>query len=215
MGMEISRLAALGLAVLVTAAAGCGSTTHPGNTKTGGGTQTGAGGAQTNAGGTQTNAAGFAWLSAAVPPSGWQSARIPSGAAFSYPPGWTRVHGDAGTASVALLNSNNQFLGYLNLTPRQGDETLGNWAHFRVAHNADEGDRAVTTQAATTNRGFRGGHISCVQDSYVTGTGARYVELACLLAGQKGNVVMVGAAPPQSWPNVAPLIKQAISSTTA
>jgi hypothetical protein len=191
----MSKLAALSLAVLLVAAAGCGSTKQAGNS--------------------QTAAAGFAWLHAAPPPSGWQTVRIPSGAAFSYPPGWTRIRGDPGTASVALLKSNRQLVGYLNLTPREGDETLANWAHFRVEHDADEGDRAVTTQAATTNRGFDRGHISCVQDMYVTGTGARYVELACLVAGQIGNVVVVGAAPPQAWPNVAPLIKQAISSTTA
>jgi hypothetical protein len=201
MGTAISRLAACSLAVLFAAAAGCGTTKPAGNSQT-----------ATAAKGQP--APTFAWLHAAPPPSGWQTARITMGAAFSYPPAWTRIHGDAGTASVALLNSDHQFVGYLNLTPRQGDETLANWTHFRVAHNADEGDRAVTTQAATTNRGFRGGHISCVQDSYVTATGARYVELACLIAGQSGKVVVVGASPPQSWPKVAPLIQQAISSTT-
>jgi hypothetical protein len=155
---------------------------------------------------------GFARLSPAPPPAGWPTARIPSGAAVAFPPGWTRVHGDPGTATVALLGPERRIVGYLNLTPRQGAETLANYARFRVDHNGDEGDSAIRTLASVTNRRFGSGHISCVQDSYATKSGARYVELACLVAGRT-TVAVVGAAPPGSWPHIASLIQRAISTT--
>ena len=195
MGTATSRLAAVGIALLFVAAAGCGSTKQAGHS--------------------QSGAAGFAWLHPSPPPAGWQTVRIPSGAAVAYPPGWARIHGDPGTASVALLSSSHQYLGYLNITPRQGSETLDNWARFRVEHNADEGDRSVKTLAATTMRRFGGGQISCVNDAYVTATGVRYVELACLVGGSRGNVVVVGTGAPEAWARVSPLLQQAINSTTA
>ncbi len=194
MGTATSRLAALAIAVISAAvAAGCGS---------GGHTQP-----------SPSAQAGFTWLNPASAPAGWPTVRIPSGAALSYPPGWSRIHGDPGTATVALLGSDHQILGYLNITPRQGPETLANYARFRVDHNGDEGDHGIRTLAATTKRRFGSGHASCVQDSYATTTGARYVELACLVRGPRTSVVVVGAAPPSSWQRVSPLIQRAISAT--
>jgi hypothetical protein len=123
------------------------------------------------------------------------------------------MHGDPGTATVALLGPGHQIIGYLNLTPRQGAETLANYAHFRVDHNGDEGDSAIKTLASATDRRFGRGHISCVEDSYATETAAHYVELACLVSGRT-SVAVVGAAPPQSWPRISPLLQRAISTTT-
>jgi hypothetical protein len=196
MGTATSRLAAVAIAVVSAAlAAGCGSARHnqPG----------------------RSAAATFAWLNQAAPPAGWPTVRIPNGATVSYPPGWSRIHGDPGTATVALLSRGGQYLGYLNLTPRQGTETLADYARFRVDHNGDEGDRAIRTLAAATKRRFGPGYASCVQDSYTTKTGARYVELACLVTGPRTSVVVVGAGAPQNWPRVSPLIQRAISTTTA
>jgi hypothetical protein len=196
MGTAISRLVAFAIAVVsAAAAAGCGSARHasPG----------------------RSAPAGFAWLKPAPAPAGWPTTRIPSGAAISYPPAWTHIRTDPGTATVALLGSGHQILGYLNLTPRQGPETLANFAHFRVDHNHDEGDRGITALAAITKRRFGTGQISCVEDSYATKTGARYVELACLLSGRRTRVVVVGAAPPQSWARASPLIQRAISTIRA
>ncbi len=195
MGTATSKLAAFAIAVVsAVAAAGCGSARH---------TQP-----------APSAPAGFAWLRPAPAPAGWPTARIPGGAAVSYPPGWIRVHGDPGTATVAMLGPEHQIVGYLNLTPRQGAETLANYAHFRVDHNGDEGDSGIRALASATNRRFGGGRISCVQDSYATKTGARYIELACLVSGRT-SVVVVGAAPPQSWPRVSPLLQRAISTTMA
>lgn len=152
----------------------------------------------------------FAWLHAQPPPAGWTVTRTPSGAELAYPPSWHLQHGDPGTATAALLASDGRFLGYLNLTPRQGAETLSNWASFRVAHNADEGDRTVRRLAAATGLNFRTGHGSCVKDSYSTAVGSRYIEIACLVAGPHAESVVVGAAPPDGWKQASAVIERAI-----
>ena len=154
----------------------------------------------------------FAWLSARSAPAGWPTARIPSGAAMSYPPGWKRITGDRGTASVALVGGKSALVGYLNLTPRQGGETIANWTHFRVAHNREEGDRDVATLARASGRPFGDGRASCVEDSYATTTGAHYIEIACLAAGRRGSVVIVGASPAQAWKRISPQLERAISA---
>jgi hypothetical protein len=140
-------------------------------------------------------------------PAGWRTATIASGASIAVPPAWKRIRGDRGTASAAMFGPGGVLLGYLNLTPRQGDETLANWGRFRVEHNAEEGQRHVTTLSA-----YRSGQRACVKDSYTTRTDARYVELACLVEGADGAVVAVGASPPGAWPRLAQQIERAIAS---
>lgn len=152
----------------------------------------------------------FSWLHPQAPPADWRVARIAGGGELAYPPGWSRRRGDPGTATAVLLSSGGRFLGYLNLTPRQGGETLSNWPSFRVEHNREEGDHAVTRLAAATGLHFLSGHGSCVKDSYATRTGSRFVEIACLVAGARATSVIVGAAPPAAWPRISGAIKRAI-----
>ena len=154
----------------------------------------------------------FAWLRPQPPPSGWKVLTIPSGARLAYPPTWRALHGDPGTATVAFRTPAGRFLGYLNLTPRQGAETLSNWATFRTEHNAEEGDRRVRRLASAEHLRFRSGQGSCVKDSYTTITAARYVEIACLVRGVGASFVIVGAAPPDAWGQVSPVIERAIAS---
>jgi hypothetical protein len=213
MGTATSRpgRAALALAALALSAAGCG----------GASAGSASGGSAASPPSTAPQAAtatpvpgGFAWLRPAPAPAGWSVVRIPTGAALAYPPGWRKLHGDAGTATVALQDSRDRFLGYLNVTPRQGRETAANWATFRVSHNADEGERNVVTLAVGRGLRFRTGDGTCVRDAYVTKTGRHYIELACLVGGSRTGSVIVGAAPPQTWPQVAPLIERAVSAFT-
>jgi hypothetical protein len=157
----------------------------------------------------------FAWVQPQPVPQHWAVVRIASGSELAYPPGWRIVPGDRGTATAALLGEGGRYLGYLNVTPRQGDENVARWASFRIAHNADEGDTAVKRIAAATGLRFRAGHGSCVQDSYTTRTGARYIEVACLIAGRRAESVIVGAAPPDSWSRTSPALERAISASKA
>jgi hypothetical protein len=211
MGTAIARASVLGLAALALSAAGCGgagtvsTSSSPTSIKTT---------AASQASPSHGRHGPFAWLRPGPAPKDWPVARIAIGAAMPYPPGWRRAHGDPGTATAVLLNADHAFTGYLNVTPRQGRESLGDWGSFRVAHNVDEGDRHIRGIAVSRVLRFRTGRGRCVRDTYTTGTGAEFVELACLVAGPRATSVIVGAAPPQMWGQMSSRIEQAISAFT-
>jgi hypothetical protein len=152
----------------------------------------------------------FSWLQPAPPPPDWNVARSTAGA-LAYPPGWTPIKTDPGTASVALRGSAGAINAYLNLTPRQGKETLANWSHFRPAHNKGEGNKDVRVIASSTNLKFRSGRGSCVIDDYTTSK-ARYREIACFVAGPTSSAVIVAAAPTALWDQQAVTLERAVSS---
>ena len=72
----------------------------------------------------------FAWLKPAPPPAGWKVARTSGGAVLAYPPEWTPIKTDPGTASVALLGNGERIDGYLNATPGQGQRRSPTGAAF-------------------------------------------------------------------------------------
>jgi hypothetical protein len=140
-----------GLLTLMTAASGCGASTSA--------PPSSAGVATTQQASALPNAAvaTFAWVRPAPAPADWPSARLPTGATIAYPPGWHTIAGDRGTATAGLLDSHGYYLGYLNLTPRQGAERPARWAAFRLSHNAAEGERDVKLEAAAGDLRFRTG----------------------------------------------------------
>jgi hypothetical protein len=156
----------------------------------------------------------FGWLRAASPPAGWTVAPTQGGSMLAYPPGWTPIKTDPGTASVALLGGGERIEGYLNATPRQATETLADWTRFRLRHNQDEGDRGVRLVAATTDGRFRSGRGACVIDTYTTSK-ASYREIACLVSGQRSSGVVVAAAPTALWDQQAATLQRAVSSFVA
>jgi hypothetical protein len=209
MGTAISKTAILGLAAMAMAASGCGTTGTAGPHRSSPSRPV----AQARSLATSAAAStGFAWLRAEPTPPGWRIARIASGAVLRYPPRWRRVAGDSATATAVLQDAEHSFVGYLNLTPRQGGENLSTWAAFRTRHDTLEGDRRVTRLAAVTAVPFRHGHGSCVRDAYTTSTGNRFIELACLIQGSRATSVIVGAAPPEMWARISPTIERAISA---
>src|SRR2546423_13016837 len=154
----------------------------------------------------------FRWLQPQPPPPGWKLARLPSGnATFAYPRTWRPIRTDPGTASVALLGHGRSIRGYLNLTPRQGTETLANWPSFRIEHLGDDGSTDVRLIASAHGLAFRSGRGTCVIDSYRTSR-ARYREIACLVAGTRTSSVVVGAAPSKTWAQQARTIERAIAT---
>jgi hypothetical protein len=156
----------------------------------------------------------FAWLKPASAPTGWNVARTQAGAVFAYPPGWTPIKTDPGTASVALLGGGERINGYLNATPRQGTETLADWSRFRPQHNQGEGDRSVRLLAATTTARFGSGRGACVIDTYTTAK-ANYREIACLVSGPSSSAVVVAAAPAALWDKQAATLQRAVASFAA
>jgi hypothetical protein len=165
------------------------------------------------AGGTSPRRASgpFAWLRPVSVPVGWHVARTPDGAALAYPPGWTAIKTDPGTASVALRGNAGQIDGYLNVTPKQGAETLANWSRFRPQKNRAEGARNVRLLAATSAANFRSGRGSCVIDAYTTSL-TTYEEIACLVSGSGSSDVVVAAAPARRWPERSAVLERAVSS---
>ena len=156
----------------------------------------------------------FDWLRPASPPARWHIVRIPGGAALAYPRGWIPIKTDPGTASVALLAANGRIAGYLNATPRMGEETLENWRNFRPQHNRDEGERNVRLLAAIGHASFRSGRGACVIDSYTTST-TSYREIACLVSGATTSAVVVAAAPSARFGRYEATLQRAISSFSA
>ena len=172
--------------------------------------------ALTQGGGSLRRASGpFAWLHPASPPAGWTVASTQNGALLAYPPGWTPIKTDPGTASAALLAGDGRIEdAYLNATPQSGAETLANWRQFRPQHNREEGDRDVRLLAATGNVSIRSGRGSCVIDSYTTSK-ANYREIACLVSGPKSSAVVVAAAQSGLFNQRAPTLERAVSSFVA
>ena len=155
----------------------------------------------------------FPPLRPAPPPAGWRSATLPSGAVLAYPADWQPLRGDSGTASAGLRDARGAYLGYLNLTPRQGGETLANWPRFRAQHSREEGDLTLATLATARDVPFRdGAHGTCVRDAYTTRTHLRFVEIACLIHGAGADSVIVAAAPPAQWARQWPALERALEA---
>jgi hypothetical protein len=193
---------------LALALSGCGASVRPPGTVS-----------PSSASSTRPNApnapnAAFAWLRPQPAPADWSSVRLASGAGIDYPPGWRAIPGDRGTVSAATLDRRGRYLGYLNVTPRQGQERAEGWASFRIRHNAAEGDRRVQLEAAAGELRFRSGRGACVHDAYTTAAGTRYEEIACLVQGRRESSVVVGAGLESSWPRERTTIERAISALT-
>jgi hypothetical protein len=190
-----SRLLAAAALVALLALAGCGGAARdPGKHATG-------------------TPASFGWLRPAAAPADWKIGSLPSRTAdLAYPPGWRPIQTDPGTFSAALMDAHDRIRGYLNATPRSGAETLANWSRFRPAHNGEEGDRKVISEASASGLRFRSGTGSCVIDRYATTTNARYREIACIVRGTRGTTVVVAAARPADWTELAPQLERAVAS---
>ena len=150
-------------------------------------------------------------------PAGWRRLRMPSGGELPYPPGWRSVSGDSGSVSAALTGPDGLIRGYLNATPAEPDETPAGWSHFRISHNADDGDHDIHVISVRRDvRLGRGGRASCVADRYATSR-TSYRELACLLmpADRGPRTVLVAATQPGAWAADKPLLNFAFAHFTS
>jgi uncharacterized protein YbdZ (MbtH family) len=162
-----------------------------------------------------TNPGAFSWVRPTALPASWDAVRLPdSPASLPIPAGWHVAHGDPGTQTAELTGPGGTIDGYLNATPQQGEERLGNWDEFRVDHNRDEEDHDVKLLASATDLHFAGATGSCVIDAYVTSSDHRYREIACIVAGASTTTVIVAAAPPQRWQAEKVELQRAITSFT-
>jgi len=152
--------------------------------------------------------AGTAGLARAVLPGGQ--------AVLAYPANMHLVAGDRGTLTAAQLGTAGSYLTYLNVTPRQGAESLQDWLRFRVNHLLDEDASAARLLAARRGLRFAGATSSCVLDTYVTKVKANhYTELACFVQGRTSATVIVAAVPAAGWPRSSAVLARAISAYQA
>jgi hypothetical protein len=132
-----------------------------------------------------------------------------------YPPSLSPIHGDRASVSVAKRDKSGRVLVYLNATPQQGAEKLGNFPRFRITHNQAE-STAVHRDAAAVGLGFLDGVGSCVIDHYITRYHANhYREIACYVQGPTTASVIVAAALESDWARAAPMLERAISAYRA
>jgi hypothetical protein len=105
---------------------------------------------------------------------------------------------------------------YLNVTPRQGGETLHNWPGFRMEHLRADGQSAVHLDGVSGPLSFRGGHGRCVIDNYTTDTHHNhYNEIACIVQGTHATSVLVAATSAAAWRANRALLEQVVSSYQA
>jgi hypothetical protein len=165
------------------------------------------------AGGAQEKAAPFAWLRPTSVPAGWDRVTTADGrVVLSYPPTFRIVHSDPGSVSVAL-GPGPKYRAYLNVTPRQGHETVSNFAAFRVNHIGEDHDMHVHRDGSIQGLPLGQNRASAVLDDYVTRAGgSHYREFAILVESGRGGWVVVGAAINSAFPRYRPLLEQAIAA---
>lgn len=107
--------------------------------------------------------------------------------------------------------------GYLNATPRSGEETIGNWTSFRIHHNAEEGDRLGRMIAGANGLRVGRTRASCVIDDYLTSSAPAhsYREVACLIDTPRGVTAVVGASSSRAWTRQRPVLERAIAGFLA
>jgi hypothetical protein len=160
----------------------------------------------------------LAALTPAAAPTGWSRLEVPLPHGVATigvpPPPFAPLAGDPGTASAAVQGATGLIHAYLNVTPRQGDERLRDFATFRVHFLAGEHDQSVHREGAAEGSALHGGHRSCVLDSYVTRIGHHhYRELACFVVGDRGGAaVVVAAAAIADWDHFEPQLRRAVAS---
>jgi hypothetical protein len=161
-----------------------------------------------------STSAGFGWFHPGPAPGAWLHASLSGqSATLSYPGSLRPEHGDPGTVTVGSTARSGEVLVYLNVTPKQGDETLSNWTGFRLEHLREDGQSAVHLGGVSGPLNFRGGHGRCVMDNYTTDMHHNhYDEIACIVQGAHATSVLVAAASTAAWRANRALLERVVSS---
>jgi hypothetical protein len=156
----------------------------------------------------------FGWLASTAPPATWARVTAPTGlGTLSSPPGFRMVDGDPDTVSLALRNSAGTYLGYLNVTPHEGDENLRNWAAFRLSHLLSDDAVTVHEDAAVQSVRTAGTMRSCVTDNYVTTVDHHHFhEVACYVTSGSLSSVVVAATPSGDPAHVWTQLERAVAA---
>jgi hypothetical protein len=150
-------------------------------------------------------------------PQGWtQLDGASSVGQLPVPPGFHAVAGDRGTLTAVLFGRGGAYLGYLNVTPRQGGERLQGWPKFRLEHLRDDDARSAREDTAAqfvrTGTALR----SCVVDDYRTRVGSHdFHEIACLVLQHSAGSVIVATTPSGDPAHVWGVLQRAVAAYSA
>ena len=164
----------------------------------------------------QAAPAGFAWFRSRTAPGSWLRASLAGqGGVLSYPSTLRSMHSDPGTVTFGLSTRSGAALVYLNVTPRQGGETLRDWPGFRVEHLREEGQTGVRIDATSSILPFRGGQGRCVVDDYTSKVhNNHYREIACYVQGASGTSsasVLIAATRAVTWAQYGTVLEQVVN----
>ena len=161
--------------------------------------------------------AGFAWFRPGSPPAAWLRATLPGQrATLSYPGSLRPQRTDRGTVTFGRDSRSGAVLVYLNVTPRQGEETLRDWPAFRLDHLREDDATTVHLDGVSPLLDFRGGQGRCVIDNYTTKIHRnQYQEIACFVQGTHAASVLVAATSARTWRAYQPLLDRVVSSYQA
>jgi hypothetical protein len=162
----------------------------------------------------QAARASFGWFHPGPAPGAWLQASLTGQrATLSYPGSLHPMHGDDGTVTVGSTARSGSVLVYLNVTPKQGDESLGNWTGSRLEHLRGDGQYQVRLDGASPALHFRGGPGRCVIDNYTSKIhNNHYDEIACIVQGAHATSVLVAASPTAAWQANHALLEKVVSS---
>jgi hypothetical protein len=155
----------------------------------------------------------FAWLKPTSAPANWNRATTPDGAAvLAFPPIFRPVRSDPGAVSVAV-GDGPRYLAYLNVTPKQGAETLAGFPAFRVNLLGSDHDAGVRQDGSAEDLRLHRSRVSVVMDDYFTRVGAaHYREIAVFVAAKHASWVVVAAALNKDFARFRPSLQGIITS---
>ena len=164
----------------------------------------------------QAAPASFAWFRSQTAPASWLRASLADrSGVLSYPSMLRPMSGDAGTVTYGLNTRAGAALVYLNVTPRQGGETMRNWPGFRAEHLREDGETDVRIDATSGTLSFRGGQGRCVVDDYTTKIhNNHYREIACYVQGASGAhtaSVLIAATRAVTWAQYGTLLERVVN----
>jgi len=159
-----------------------------------------------------TRAVGFRWFAAAPAPATWAHRSLPPGAGIlSYPA--TFVSGtDRDGISRERLDRHGTVLVYLDVSLKQGTETLHDWPSYRIGVVRGESND-VHEDGHAFGLSFRGGRGSCVLDDYRTRVeNHHYREIACFVQGRRHASVLIAAALESQWARAVKTLERAVDA---
>ena len=159
-----------------------------------------------------TRAASFRWFAAAPAPATWAHRALPPGAGIlSYPA--TFVSGtDRDGISRERLDRHATVLVYLDVSLKQGTETLRDWPSYRLGVVRGESNE-VHEDGHALGLSFRGGRGSCVLDDYRTRVkNHHYREIACFVQGRRYASVLIAAALESEWVRAVKTLERAVDA---